>query len=419
MNMKMRQNNGTGCTACKRGVQGEGLGAEGRFPYPHNSSRLRYNCSHFVLCYAVSTMPESSAESTAFFRFWDIVRYLLVALMTGVLIWWSFFYTPPLYASKEHSGKTMGTDYIVKVARFPETGDWKKLANDIQSRLDTLDQKMSTYKSDSEVCRFNAFTSTEEWFSVSGETAYVVQVALEISQLSGGAFDITVAPLVRHWGFGAGSRPGQTKSFEELTSEAALLKEQTGYEKLSVRLDPPALKKAIPELSIDLSAIAKGFAVDCLAELLEAQKITDYLVEVGGEVRSKGKKGKDKEGKDMEWIVGVENPLQSSAIQQKLVLGNKSLATSGSYLQRLQVEGRSISHIIDPRTGMPVGESELVSVAVMASDCIRADAWATAMFVLGEQRGGTLASQHGIAVLFLLKNGNEIVEVPSKNWSQK
>jgi len=370
-------------------------------------------------------MSESSPESTESSFLWDIVRYIIVALMAGGLIWWSFFHTPTVYGSKEHSGKTMGTDYIVKVARFPEHDDWAKVAAEIQSRLDILDQAMSTYRQDSDVCQFNASTSTEEWFPVSPETAYVVNTAWEISQLTEGAFDITVAPLVRHWGFGAGSSSRQTKSWEVLKSEALLLKEQSGYEKLSVRLDPPALKKAIPELSIDLSAIAKGFAVDCIAELLEAKKMTDYLIEVGGEVRSKGKKGKDKNGKEMEWVVGIENPLPDppSPIQQKLVLGNKSLATSGSYLQVLPIDGQRISHLIDPRTGMPAqigeGGSELLSVAVIAPDCTRADAWATAMFVLGEQKGAELAPRHGIAVLFLLKSGNEIIEVPSKNWSQK
>ena len=365
-------------------------------------------------------MPESSSESVASSLVWDIVRYAIAAVAAGVLIWWSFFYTPAVYGSKEHSGKTMGTDYIVKVARFPDTDDWNQVATDIQHRLDELDQMMSTYRSDSEVCRFNASASTDEWFPVSPETATVVDTAQEISRLTEGAFDITVAPLVRHWGFGAGGNPQYAKTFEELTSEAIQLKEQTGYEKLSVRLDPPALKKAIPELSIDFSAIAKGFAVDCIAELLEAQKITDYLVEVGGEVRCKGKKGKDKDGKDIEWVVGIENPLQPSTIQQKLVLGNKSLATSGSYQQVLQIDEHRFSHIIDPRTGLPaqIGErgNELISVAVIAVDCTRADAWATAMFVLGDQRGVALAPQHGVAVLFLRKSGNETVEVPSANW---
>ena len=364
-------------------------------------------------------MPEALTESTPSNILWDIVRYVVVAVVSGVLIWFSFFYTPTEYVNKEHAGKTMGTDYIVKVARFPETSDWKNIADEIQSKLDALDKKMSTYQHDSEICQFNVFASTEDWFPVSKETAFVVQTALEISQLTEGAFDITVAPLVRHWGFGADGERRQTKSFEVLVSEAAMFKEQTGYEKLSVRQEPPALKKAIPELAIDLSAIAKGFVVDSVAEVLEKHKITDYMVEVGGEVRSKGRKSKEKN-----WRVGIENPLseQFSGIQQALDLKDQSLATSGSYRQELQIEGRRISHIVDPRTGLPTqvenNANKLVSVAVMVPDCTHADAWATAMFVLGEQEGIKLANQHGIAVLFLLQNGNEIIEVPSKHWTK-
>ena len=388
-------------------------------------------------------MFETSESTPSSNVVWDITRYVIVAAMTGGLIWLYCFYTPTVYVSREHAGKTMGTDYIVKVSHFPEQDDWKKIADDIQDRLDALDEMMSTYRHDSEVCRFNAST-TEDWFPVSEETAFVVQTSLEIARQSEGALDITVAPLVRHWGFGAEGNVRQAGSFEELKSAAILLKEQTGYDKLSVRLDPPALKKTIPELEIDLSAIAKGFAVDCVAELLEEQKITDYLIEVGGEVRSKGKKSKQKNSwwstlmdgffngnkpqqKEKDWIVAIEKPVlelpnQFAGNQQTLVLGDKSLATSGNYLQTIQMGDQRVSHIIDPRTGLPAqignGVRELASVAVIAPNCTLADAWATAMFVLGEQKGIELANQHGMSVLFLLRNGNEIVEVPSKHWQQ-
>ena len=364
-------------------------------------------------------MSESSAGSTASNIFWDIFRYTIIAVLAGFLIYFYVFYKPTNYVSREHEGKTMGTDYIVKVAHFPENADWKKVADEIQKRLDALDQMMSTYRQDSEVSRFNAYTSTEDWFSVSKDTAQIVQTALEISQLSEGAFDVTVTPLVRHWGFGAGSA-WHSGSFEELRSEAFLLKEQTGYEKLSVCLDPPALKKAIPELAIDLSAIGKGFAVDCIAELLDSYKISDYLIEVGLEVRCKGKRTTD-----IDWIIGVEKPLsgQNAGAQQKFPLVNQSMATSGNYRQTALMGGQRVSHIIDPRTGLPAqigyGGYELVSAAVISPNCAQADAWATAMFVLGERKGLELAHRHKIAVLFLLRSGDDIREVPSNDWEKK
>ena len=368
-------------------------------------------------------MSESSAEPVAPNLVWDIARYIIVAIAAGLLIYWYGFYTPTVYVSREHTGKTMGTNYAVKVAQFPETGDWQKIVDEIQERLDALDQMMSTYRQDSDVCRFSASTSAEEWFSVSQETAQVIHTALEISMLTEGAFDITVAPLVRHWGFGAGGTPRPASSFEELQSTAALLKERTGYEKLSVQLNPPALKKAIPELTIDLSAIAKGFAADSIAELLDAHNITDYLIEVGGEVRGKGKKNPDRD-----WIVGIEKPVseQFSGIQQAIPLKDRSLATSGSYLQFREVAGRKVSHLIDPRTGLPaqiedgINDSAdvLVAAAVLAPNCAQADAWATAMFVLGKQKGLELANRHKIAVLFLLRTGDEIREVSSDHWAK-
>ena len=367
-------------------------------------------------------MSESPPESAPSNIIWEIIRYVLVSVAAGGLIWYYFFYTPIVYMSREHTGKTMGTNYVVKVPQFPEIADWNKVAAAVQSRLDTLDQMMSTYRHDSEICQFNDFSSASDWFPVSQETALVVQASLEISQLSEGALDITAAPLVRHWGFGADSNPRQSRSFEELKAAASPLKEQTGYEKLSVRLDPPALKKAIPELAIDLSAVAKGFAVDSIATLLEERKITDYLIEVGGEVRARGKKSKDKD-----WIVGIEKPVPESlnefpGLHQALPLKDQSLATSGSYLQTRQVGDRWISHIIDPRTGLPApiesDAGELVSVAVLAPTCTQADAWATAFFVLGERKGVEIANRQEMSVLFLLRSGNGIVEVPSKHWKK-
>jgi len=363
-------------------------------------------------------MSESSAEPVASNIVWDIIRYTIVAVVVGFLIYWYGFYTPTVYVSREHAGKTMGTSYIVKVAQFPETGNWDGIATEIQEKLDALEQKMSPYRHDSDVRNFNDSTSTEEWFSVSEETAQVVQTALEISRLTEGAFDITVAPLVRHWGFGAGASPHLAGTFEELKAAALLLREHTGYEKLSVRLDPSAaLKKTIPELTIDLSAIAKGFAADSIAELLDTYNITDYLIEVGGEVRGKGKRNP---GKD--WIVGIEKPSpeQFAGIQQAFPLRDQSLATSGSYVQFRNIEGRQISHLIDPRTGLPApiegNVDVLVSTAVLAPNCSRADALATAMFVLGKQKGLELANRHKIAVLFLLRTGDDIREVASEHW---
>jgi thiamine biosynthesis lipoprotein ApbE len=164
-------------------------------------------------------------------------------------------------------------------------------------------------------------------------------------------------------------------------------------------LDLSALKQEIPELAMDMSALAKGFAVDSIAELLDEQKITDYMIEIGDKVRCKGKKTKDKD-----WIVGIEKPTHEfSGIQQTLALRNQSLAVSGTYRQT-------------PSQG--IGEDGLAAAAVVAPNCTLADAWASAMFVLGEQKGLDRANQHGVAVLLLLRIDNEIHEVPSNKWQK-
>ena len=301
---------------------------------------------------------------------WDITRYVIVAILIGIPIYYYGFHSPTVFVSREHTGKTVGTDYIVKVAQFPETGDWQGIADEIQDKLDALEQIMSIHRYDSEVSRFNAFTSTEDWFPVSREIAQVIYTALEISRLTKGAFDITIVPL----------------------------QEQTGYEKLSVRLDPPALKKTMPDLTIDLSAIAKGFAVDSIAALLDGHRITDYFIEVGIVARGKGRRNRERD-----WIVGIEKPSpdQLLGLHQTFPLKDQSLAKSGSH--PIQISG------VD----------ELASVSVLAPTCTRADALTTAMLVLGEQKGLELANRHGIAVLFLLRYGGEIREIPSNYWGNK
>ena len=315
-------------------------------------------------------MSEPSAESATPNMLWDITRYAIVAIIAGCLIYFYGFYSPTIYVSREHTGKTMGTDYIVKVAQFPETGNWQRIADEIQDRLDALEQMLSNHRQDSEVGRFNASTSTDDWFPVSRKTAQVVHTALEISRLTEGAFDIAVAPL----------------------------KEHVGYEKLSVCLDSQALKKSIPELTIDLSAIANGFAVDSIAELLDSHKITDYFIEVGTEARGKGRRSRERD-----WIAGIEKPSadQFLGMQRTFSLRDQSLATS-----------RSCSILISN------GVEEFASVSVLAPTCTRADTWATAMLVLGEQKGLELANRHGIAVLFLLRNDDEIREASSNYWGR-
>lgn len=313
-------------------------------------------------------------------------------------------HAPDLPEGVDHlTGPTMGTVYHIRLGRPLEGREVAELEGKISKRLAEIDSSMSTYRSDSEISQFNSSRSTD-WFAVSGEFAQVVESAQEISRLTGGAFDITVGPLVKLWGFGPTSSPSADQSALPVPTaeEIAATQARTGFSHLEVRLDPPALRKSdLPELQLDLSGIAKGFAVDALAELLEAQGTTSYLVEIGGEVRV-GKAKPD----GSPWRIGIEAPVENErTVHRVLSLVDTALATSGDYRNFFVSGGRRYSHLIDPRTGMPVASTELGSVSILAPTCQFADSMATALFVLGSKEGASLAGRHMLDTLFLVRQG--------------
>lgn len=283
----------------------------------------------------------------------------------------------------------MGTTYAVTIADPPATlaADWQE---QIEDALKIVNQQMSTYQSDSEITRFNESSSTD-WFSVSLPFAQVVAAGLEVSRASQGAFDITVGPLVDAWSFGPGKRSSRPPAEETIES----LRKQVGYRHLSVRFDPPALKKELPSLRVDLSAIAKGYGVDRLIELLEELGCQHALVDIGGEDRAMGRRG------SRAWRVAVEDPTEDvRQYHYAIDLVDRAIATSGDYRNFFLFEGVRYSHTIDPRTGRPV-DHDLALVSVLADSCMEADAWATALNVLGQKKGQQLAADLGIAARFV------------------
>lgn len=297
------------------------------------------------------------------------------------------------------SGETMGTLYNIKIAELPRGMTREELASKIEAALDRINDQMSTYRSESEISRFNRLEA-EHWFEVSPETAQVVQEALLVSEVSGGAFDITVGPLVNLWSFGPESRDRTVPTDQEIRSAMT----RVGYRKLQVRISPPALRKLKGDIRIDLAAIAKGFGVDQIAELLGRTGISGYIVEIGGEIRAHGSKPGGSS-----WRVGIETPTEGRfGIQEVLSLDNRALATSGDYRNFFKAGGKRYSHTIDPRTGRPV-EHDLASVTVIADNCMLADAWATALMVLGPEKGYHLAQDRGLAVLFQIRSGEGFV----------
>lgn len=303
------------------------------------------------------------------------------------------------YESLNLSGSTMGTRY--SVVGFASPGvSVHELHAEIDALLEAIDDKMSTYRAQSELSRFNRHQGTD-WFEVSSETAFVIEQALAVSRASGGAFDVTVQPLVALWGFDSQKRRPDIPPEGEIRSTRT----HVGFEKIAVRMTPPAIRKDDPAVQIDLSGIAKGYAVDRLAELLYRAGIEAYLVEIGGELSARGKKP---DGSP--WKVAIERPLTSGRSVQGIVkLENAAIATSGDYRNYFETDSRRHSHILDPRDGRSAS-STLASVTIIAEDAIYADAIATAIMVLGPSVGFEFAVEHDLAGLFLLRSGAGLEE---------
>ncbi|MDR1480152.1 MAG: FAD:protein FMN transferase [Planctomycetaceae bacterium] len=325
------------------------------------------------------------------------------------------------YVDQFAKGSTMGTFYSIRIHNFPKNKDWNAFTAEIQKQLDQIEQKMSLFDPNSEISRFNSSKSLD-WFSVSSDTFQVVRLALEVSAFSGGAFDITAAPLVNIWGFGVKRK---RLSIDEIINEIDKQKINIGYEKLAVQLNPPAIKKTVPELQIDLSAIAKGYAVDVISRFCGEYGVRDYMVEIGGEVCCCGDRGEGNE-----WRVGIEMPViiprgEWGRIYQIINIKNQSMATSGGNRNFHIIGGKYYSHLIDPRTGLPclsgneddlVSEEQLASVSVVDKNCARADALATAFFVLGANEGLKIANENHIPVLFLIRKNKNIRELASDSF---
>ena len=309
--------------------------------------------------------------------------------------------------SVEISGRTMGTRYKVKVSTLPDDLSPTDVQFALNEVLESVDEQMSTWREDSEISRFNASTSTD-WFPVSRDFAYVVDRALEVNRSTGGAFDITVGPLVRLWGFG----PGGDRTRIPTQDEIEEMMQSVGADDLEVRAESPALRKSNPAIEIDVSAIAKGYAVDRIADALEALGVNSYMVEIGGEVRARGLKTDGRK-----WLIGIETPTAGgSGVVETVELDGQAIATSGDYRNYFEIEGERYAHIIDPRTGWPVAH-ELASVSVKADDCALADAMATALVVLGPGEGISFAQENEIAVLMFVRNGDLFESVATDGFN--
>jgi FAD:protein FMN transferase len=318
------------------------------------------------------------------------------------------------------SGPTMGTTYHVKLVDA-SPADVAALRTEIADTLADVDQRLSTYRANSEISRFNR-APPDEWFPVSPATAEIVIAAQELNRQTDGALDVTVGPLARLWHFGPNAI-SDTKSTAEIKppkeSELSAARQLIGNEKLEVRLSPPALRKQIAGLEIDLSAVGEGYAIDRLAEIIKLRGIQNFLIELGGEVRASGHSASGKP-----WRVAITRPTDNgSELQVALPLVTTSqtdaaLSTSGDYHRYFEHNGRRYSHIIDPKTGRPLTHN-LASVTVAAESAMITDVWDTALLVLGPNRGYDIAVENNIAALFIQRSGDGFKTCETPAWSAR
>ena len=296
------------------------------------------------------------------------------------------------------SGNTMGTTYSITILDFNH--DKIEFKNIIDERLSIINQIFSTYINDSEISSINK--SGTELIQLSDEFRYVLDKALYYCKLSDGYYDITIGPLVKLWGFDT--------IYNQIPSDSDILGSMNdiGYNKIYV--NNQFLVKKNKEINIDLNSIAKGYGVDEIANLIESEGYHNYLVEIGGELRSK------KTDNDNDWIVGIQHPTSNSVIK-KIKLNNLSMATSGIYNNFFELDGVRYSHILNPKTGYPY-KHKILSSTVLAEKCIDADAYATiSMTIEPSDVVNLIDNQSGVEVYIIeLDDNDRIIEYMSKGF---
>lgn len=336
---------------------------------------------------------------------------LLIPVGIAVLLFWvtglSAQMTDDASAVSRISGQTMGTTYTIKFGRQPsgEPVDGDTLSRRVKARLKEINRSMSTYEPDSEISRFNRLGENQS-LTVSKDFVRVLNRSREIWKLTGGRFDVTVGPLVRFWGFGGGQVPDLVPTAEQVQE----ILDRTGMD--GVQVSSNTITKKTAGLQLDFSAIAKGYAVDAIAEIV-GEMTPDYMVEVGGEVRSGGVNPDS----DRPWRIGIEIPTdlpvaKESSVAAVVDLKNQAIATSGDYRNFVWIDGKRFQHTIDPVSGYPVDHG-VHSVSVVASDCMTADGLATGLMACQLNEIRELCNKLSLRVFVLYENSEGNLEA----WS--
>lgn len=309
-------------------------------------------------------------------------------------------------ALQKFSGTVMGSEYtliLIPNGSFDPAAAHQAAC----AKLTRTDALMSTYREDSDVSRINC-AAPGEWVPVASETLRVIQAARQVGERSEGFYDITLGPLIDLWGFGPHHRPATAPPEAEI--EEAL--KNVGWGGLELQSAPPAVRRLAAGVAVDLSSIAQGFAVDEAAAALELLGVTDYCLDLSGDVRALGRNARGRP-----WQIAIESPREDRLQAQRVVsVSGMSLTTSGDYRNYFEEAGLRYSHIIDPHTGHPITH-RLASVTVVAPSCLHADAWDTALLAAGPDAGLALAEREQLAAFFIVRTRDGFEERQTSRFS--
>ena len=336
----------------------------------------------------------------------SVVNFKRFTVALSLLVWALFVCgcdSKPAF--EKMRGRTMGTSW--SLTYLPPNADHNAstLRAALEAELLDINQSMSTYIADSEINSVSAAPAGQPIKLTSG-FAYVLDQALTLSRLSGGAYDVTVEPLILLWGFGPEFKGDQLPTQAEVDEARA----KVGYQALELDLANRTLLKT-SERALDFSSIAKGYGVDRLANMLQARGIENFMVEIGGELKVRGL---NPQGQP--WHIAVRSPQADAPdVATTIVLENMGVATSGDYFNFFRVGGQNYSHLIDPTSGWPI-RHDVVSVTVVDPSVTRADGLATSLLVLGKDKALALAEENKWAVLLLAKTEGGIDSFPSSEF---
>jgi FAD:protein FMN transferase len=305
------------------------------------------------------------------------------------------------------NGNTMGTYFIVNIVNPPLNITKDRLKKEIEDVLINVNQKMSNWDKQSEISLLNSHKSFAP-IKISDDLTSLINAANKIHKESKGFLDITLDPLIDLWGFGYNNKIKKVPSDRNIQKTLKFVNQE---KLLKLDVKNKLITKLNVEVSMNLSSIAKGYGIDMIGKKLEAIGIKNFLIDIGGDILTKGLNSKNDE-----WIIGIENPdLKEKLIKEIVNISNKSIATSGDYKNYYIEKGIQYSHILNPKSGKPIKHSTK-SVTIIHNTAMEADGWATAFLAMGSQKGLKLAEEKNIAALFIDKINNKLIKIKTTKF---